>query len=274
MIQFLQAAAPVPAQDSSGGGGGGGSLSSGEKFENIFIKDYVLKSIVKDTEAVFSFYKENNSIVSVSFTPKLNGGQVKAVVEMLYDTSSQVSSDAPGNVYKNMNIYVDTKLSSDAMGNSKINFKVEKEWIDENEIEISTITLSRYSGGWAELPTELEGEDEDYYYFVATTPGFSPFAISSVDPTLEVTEEASSEVSEENPQDAESMMSTEDATQMELSTETPQEGQSSIVPIVVLLGLIVLTVVGIFGYRNRDYYEKVKLQLGNPDGKRYRRAKK
>ena len=256
-----------------GGGGGGGSLSSGEKFENIFIKDYVLKSIVKDSEAVFSFYEENNSIVSVSFTPKLNGGQVKAVVEMLYGTSSQVSSDAPGNVYKNMNIYVDTKLSADSMGNSKINFKVEKEWVDENEIDLSTITLCRYSGGWTELPTELKGEDEEYYYFIATTPGFSPFAISSIDPALEVTEEASAEATDESAENAESMMSTEDVGQ-EISTETQQEGQSSIVPVIVLLGVIALTIVGIFGYRNRDYYEKVRLQLGNPDGKRYRRTKK
>nr|WP_321497466.1 Ig-like domain-containing protein [uncultured Methanolobus sp.] len=256
-----------------GGGGGGGSLSSGEKFENIFIKDYVLKSIVKDSEAVFSFYKENNSIVSVSFTPKLNGGQVKAVVEMLYGTSSQVSSDAPGNVYKNMNIYVDTKLSADSMGNSKINFKVEKEWVDENEIDPSTITLCRYSGGWNELPTELKGEDEEYYYFIATTPGFSPFAISSIDPALEVTEESSAEATDGSAENAESMMSTEDVAQ-EISTETQQEGQSSIVPVIVLLGVIALTIVGIFGYRNRDYYEKVRLQLGNPDGKRYRRTKK
>jgi PGF-pre-PGF domain-containing protein len=259
----------------SGGGGGGGSLSSGEKYENILLKDYVLKSVVKDTETVFSFSKENNSIVSVSFTSKLNGGQVKAVIEMLYDTSSQVESDAPGIVYKNMNIGVDTKLSSDAIGNSKINFKVEKEWLDENEIDISTITLCRYSGGWGELPTEVQGEDEDYYYFIATTPGFSPFAISSVDPTLEVVEEPSAELTEGNPQDAESMMSTEDMTQMELTTEPPQEkGKSSIVPVIVLMGLIALTIVGIFGYRNKDYYDKLRMQLGNPDGKRYRRVRK
>ncbi|MDI3487013.1 MAG: hypothetical protein PWQ51_1986, partial [Methanolobus sp.] len=262
------------SSSSSGGGGGGGSVSTGEEFENIFMKDYVLKSVIKDTETVFAFYKENNSIVSVSFTPKLNGGQVKAVVELLYGTSSQVSSDAPGDVYENMNIYVDTKLPSDAIGKSKVNFKVEKSWVNENGIDTSTITLCRYSNGWTKLPTEVKGEDDKYYYFIATTPGFSSFAISSVDPTLEVTEEASAEAIEENTQSAEAMMSTEDATQTELSTEPTQEGQSSIVPVIVLLGLIALTVVGIFGYRNRDYYEKVKLQLGNPDGKRYRRSKK
>ncbi|WP_319506679.1 Ig-like domain-containing protein [uncultured Methanolobus sp.] len=258
---------------SGGGGGGGGSLSSGEKYENILLKDYVLKAVVKDSETVFSFYKENNSIVSVSFTSKLNGGQTKAVIEMLVDTSSQVSSSAPGDVYKNMNIYVDTKLGSDSIGNSKINFKVEKGWIDDNDIDLSTITLCRYSSStWVQLPTEMTGEDESYYYFTSTTPGFSPFAISSIVPSL-IAEESTAKEAVSSSYDAEeTVMSTEDAVPVESTTDTSQKSSSTL-PFIYIIALIGIVVIGAFGYKKRDYYEKVRLQIGNPDGKRYRRVK-
>ncbi|WP_342304249.1 PGF-pre-PGF domain-containing protein [Methanolobus sp. ZRKC5] len=258
---------------SSSSGGGGGSLSSGEKFENIDFKDYVLRSIVKDTETVFSFYKENNSIVSVSFTSKLNGGQVKAVVEMLKDTSSQVGSSAPGNVYENMNLHIDSKLASDAISNPKINFKVEKSWINENEIDLSTITLCRYSdSNWGQLPTERQGEDDLYFYFASTTPGFSPFAISSVESAVVINGNIVEDVVASSQDAGDTVMSTEDAVSRKLTTETNQESRSSL-SFVFVLALVGFMVIGAVGYRNRGYYNKVRLQVGNPDGKRYRRIK-
>jgi PGF-pre-PGF domain-containing protein len=255
---------------SGGGGGGGGATSTSEKYENIDFKDFVLKSVVKDTATVFTFYKENNSIVSVSFTSKLNGGQVKAVVEMLKGTSSQVRSSAPGDVYRNMNIYVDSNLAPSVIGNSKIDFKVEKSWIYNNEVEISTITLCRYSGNsWVQLPTTVIGEDEYYYYFTSTTPGFSPFAISSVLPQI-IEQVGESAVSGTEALD--SLMSPEDTMPVEPVNPANQESKTGF-PFMLIIGLVLLMLIGIFGYRNRDYYDKVRMQLGNPDGKRYRRIK-
>ncbi|WMW25862.1 PGF-pre-PGF domain-containing protein [Methanolobus sediminis] len=263
------------SSSSGGGGGGGGALTSGEDFDNIDFKDYTLKSVVRDVETVFSFYEENNNIVSLSFTSELNGGQVKAVIEVLKDTSSQVKSAAPGDVYQNMNIYIDSNLGDDVIGDRVINFKVEKIWVEENNIDVSFITLCRYnSGEWDTLSTEATGEDEYYYYFTSTTPGFSPFAISSVDPST-LTTEASAEKIEATSVDIEQLKSTEDndASPLDSGAALPQKESSSF-PFLLIIGLIGLVAIGVVGYRNRDYYEKVKLQLGNPDGKRYRRTKK
>ncbi|WP_319506678.1 PGF-pre-PGF domain-containing protein [uncultured Methanolobus sp.] len=258
---------------SSSSGGGGGSMSSGEKYENIASKDYALKAVLKDIETVFPFYKGDNRIVSVSFTSKLNGGQVKAVIEMLVDTSSQVSSSAPGNVYKNMNIYVDSNLASDIIGNSKVNFKVEKSWINDNDIDLSTITLCRYSNSkWDQLSTESKGEDDLYFYFVSTTPDFSPFAISSVEPSVAMDRDLGKDVVASSPDSGDTVMSTEDAVSMELTTEIPQESKSSL-SFVSVLALAGIMFIGVLGYMNRGYYNKVRLQIGNPDGKRYRRIK-
>ncbi|WP_340820499.1 putative Ig domain-containing protein [Methanolobus sp. WCC4] len=256
-----------------GGGGGGGALTSGEEFDNIDFKDYTLKSVARDVETTFSFYRENNSIVSLSFTSDLNGGQVKAVIEVLKDTSSQVKSDAPGDVYQNMNIYIDSNLGDDVIGDRVINFKVDKIWIEENNIDVSFITLCRYnSGKWDTLSTEATGEDEKYYYFTAVTPGFSSFAISSVVPST-VTKEVTAEEIVATPVDIEPLKSTEEDVPLESGANLPQKESSSF-PYMMVIGLIGVMAIGVVGYRNRDYYEKVKLQIGNPDGKRYRRMKK
>jgi hypothetical protein len=258
---------------SGSGGSSGGSISSGETYENIASKDYALKAVLKDIETVFPFYKGDNSIVSVSFTSKLNGGQVKTVIEMLVDTSSQVSSSAPGNVYKNMNIYVDSNLASDIIGNSKVNFKVEKSWINDNDIDLSTITLCRYSNSkWDQLSTESKGEDDLYFYFVSTTPDFSPFAISSVEPSVAMDGDLGKDVVDSSPDSGDTVMSTEDAVSMELTTEIPQESKSSL-SFVSVLALVGIMFIAVLGYMNRGYYNKLRLQIGNPDGKRYRRIK-
>jgi PGF-pre-PGF domain-containing protein len=236
------------SSSSSGGGGGGGSSSSdsssggggsvgtGEVFENIALADYVLASVIKDVETVFTF-KEINDIVSVSFTSKYNAGQVKAVVEILKGTSAQVSSAAPGVVYKNMNIFVDTSLPPEVLGNSKVNFKVDKSWVNGKDINTSTIVLCRYySGNWGQLATEMTGEDEGYFYFTSESPGFSQFAISSIVPQVVGGKYVSENIvtlfrAGNDP------MSAEDSTQMELTPEADQKSSASAFGFVVLLVL-------------------------------------
>ena len=50
--------------------------------------------------------------------------------------------------------------------------------IENNNINESLISLLRHDGKWNALDTEKIGEDEQYVYFKAETPGFSPFAIT------------------------------------------------------------------------------------------------
>ena len=267
-------AASTTTTSSGGGGGGGGSQSTGEKFENIDFKDYTIKSVVKDREAVFSFVRENNSIVSLSFVSALNGGQTKTIIECLLDTSSLVSGPAPGTVYKNMNIWVgDGKFVPAMVSDAKIMFKVDKLWMEENEIDPSSISLCRYSGSWDVLTTISNGEDDLYMYFVAESPGFSPFAISSLsEGDMAALTTASDEEStvEDNEQTMSSVV--DDVAPVQPNVENQETKKSGFVlPIIILIGLIAI---GLVGYRNKDYYSKVRTQLGNPDGKRYRRVKR
>jgi hypothetical protein len=72
----------------------------------------------------------------------------------------------------------ESTISSDSAENVMIHFKVSKQWIEENNIDLSTIRMTRYHGDqWNNLPTTQENEDGEYFYFYAETPGFSIFNV-------------------------------------------------------------------------------------------------
>ncbi len=258
-----------------GGGGGGGGQSTGEKYENIELKDYSIKYVLRDTETVFEFTKEGNSIVGIGFTARLNGGQTKTVIEMLKSTSTMVNKAAPGNVYKNVNIWVgDGKTTPDLLSDARIMFKVEKVWIAGNGIDPASIRMLRYnSGSWAQLPTSRTGEDDVYVYYIAQTPGFSAFAISSISKEEQQAVSGSNQQGSPSQSGESAQMSTEDSQTPQagnvFSPEAKSSGSSTF--LLVLAGISAL---GVLSYKYKDQLSQVRTQLGNPDGKRYRRVKR
>jgi PGF-pre-PGF domain-containing protein len=86
---------------------------------------------------------------------------------------------APGVVYQYLNIFTEN-LDPEGVGSVTIEFRVEKAWISAENIEEGTITLCRYStltDEWVTLPTRKVGEDANYSYFSAESPGFSVFTV-------------------------------------------------------------------------------------------------
>jgi len=262
---------------SSGGSGGGGSQTTGEAYENIEFKDYTLKPVVKDRETMFEFSREDNSIISVSFTTSINGGQTKTIIEVLKDTSTLVKSAPSGKVYRNLNIWVgDGKLIPRLISDAQIVFKVEKSWIESKGVDADSIKLLRYSGSsWTQLQTSQTGENDEYFFYVAETPGFSPFAISSITEeiaSVEASEENTESVSDEN----DVKRAIDDETELE-SNIAEQEDKPVLVALMVFV-LAGVAFIGLFGYNNREYceecYERVRSKVSNHDGKRYRRIKR
>jgi PGF-pre-PGF domain-containing protein len=265
----------VTPTTSSGGGGGSGGQSTGEKYENIELKDYSIKYVLRDTETMFEFTKEVNSIVGIGFTARLNGGQTKTVIEMLKSTSTMVNKAAPGTVYKNVNIWVgDGKTTPDLLSDARIMFKVEKDWIAGNSIDPASIRMFRYnSGSWAQLPTSRTGEDDVYVYYIAQTPGFSAFAISSIGKEEQQVVSGSNQQGSPSQSGDSAQMSTEDSQTPEAGNAVSPEAKSS-GSFVFLLVLAGISALGVLGYRYKDQLSQVRTQLGNPDGKRYRRVKR
>ena len=183
---------------SSGSGGGGGAVSP-ESTKNIEIKEISNEQVFKGIHTCFAFQGKTNEIVTVEFDPEKNFGKVTAIVEVLKNTSSTVKGPAPGKVYRNVNIWVGNRGISNPgnIENARINFRVSRAWITEQEVSEDTVTLYRYSeGSWNPLPTALNKEDETYFYFIAETPGFSPFAISGTENKIQPVEIFQSETGE------------------------------------------------------------------------------
>ncbi|WMW26243.1 S-layer protein domain-containing protein [Methanolobus sediminis] len=227
---------------SSGGGGGGGG-TTGEAYENILVKDVISIFINKDSHVNYVFTEEGNSITSVQFDSLKNSGTISTIVEVLKDRSSFADVDAPGTIYQQMNIWVGKSgfVTPENVENLLITFKVEKSWLEENNIEASTVYLYRYSdGSWNALPTSITGEDDEFVYLESETPGFSPFAIGSEAEATEIVEE-------------DSLMSVEDTTvENNANKEAPESSSSSTGILAILGGISVLLVGAFIVYKKRS----------------------
>ncbi|MDI6655826.1 MAG: PGF-pre-PGF domain-containing protein, partial [Candidatus Hydrothermarchaeota archaeon] len=70
-------------------------------------------------------------------------------------------------------------LKSEDVEHVDFEFKVEKSWIKDKNIDAATVALYRFADNkWNKLPTSKVKEDTDYVYYSAKSPGFSYFAIS------------------------------------------------------------------------------------------------
>ncbi|MEZ5334616.1 MAG: PGF-pre-PGF domain-containing protein [Methanolobus sp.] len=196
---------------SSGGGGGGGGGSTGETYENIALKDVKKVYVKKDVKSLYEFPDEENPIKEISFMPLVNAGYTDVTIEVLHDKSTFASTKPNGDVYRYMNIWVGKTgwASSSTISEPQISFAVEKAWLSENGIDAANVRLMRYTTQWDELETEVTDEDDDYVYFTALTPGFSPFAIAV--PGEEVNTEAETETVVETETTEETTMVTEEA---------------------------------------------------------------
>ncbi|MGC9058478.1 MAG: LamG-like jellyroll fold domain-containing protein, partial [Candidatus Nanoarchaeia archaeon] len=82
-------------------------------------------------------------------------------------------------VYKYWEILPENIPNDTYFADISIKFKVNRTWIRERNINISSIKMWRYENGWQSLPTKQIGQDQQWYYFVAQTPKFSLFGVNA-----------------------------------------------------------------------------------------------
>lgn len=139
---------------------------------------------------------ENSDISGVKIKSTSSLSNVKITIEKLDpEEIDEVPSETEDiTIYS----YIELKLTSENITVSEddleeitIEFKVPLIWINENNIDVNTITMMRYHNGqWSQLPTTyLEGQDDGTYaYFEAITTGTSTFAIVGSE-VIEIEEE-------------------------------------------------------------------------------------
>jgi PGF-pre-PGF domain-containing protein/uncharacterized repeat protein (TIGR02543 family) len=172
------------APSSSGSSGSSGTRASVSQGQNPAIVGTSASSVIRVTggsPVEYDFSDSGTPVLGVSFDAKTDQGLVVAKVQVLSNAPEGVPSPS-GHSYQMMSIDVGSEgtisSSSGSADNIQIRFKVSKQWIEENNIDISTIRMTRYHGEqWNDLPTYQEREDDEFIYFYAETPGFSIFEI-------------------------------------------------------------------------------------------------
>lgn len=167
------------------GGSSGGIGGSPEPASNVQVKENLQNFIASGKDVNFNFTNNVTCVESITFRSTKTVGKTTTIVEELKNKSSLVSKLPEGIVYKSFNIWV----GNGGYGNSKniesssVNFKVNTSWVNENNINKSSILLDWYDDEkkeWIELPVNLTGEDDQFLHFTANVPGYSSFAITGI----------------------------------------------------------------------------------------------
>ncbi len=222
--------AAAASSSSSGGGGGGGAIATATKTTS---ETRVWAEIKAGDKISMPVSKEEIPISQVEFTVENDklGAEVK--VSGLGEKPTSVSA-ASNKVYKYLEI-APKVITTDDVSSVKIDFKVPKTWVVENNIKKATIVLLRYvDDKWVELSTTSKGSDSTNYFFQAVSPGFSYFAISA-----EQSEVAQEVVVEKEAQQEEASTVEEETPAEAAEEEQESEGQKDVLKNTVIVLVVV-----------------------------------
>jgi PGF-pre-PGF domain-containing protein len=145
---------------------------------NVAAMDSSVRFVGRDAEVQYVFTDRNTPVTDISFEADTNVGYVMATVNLLNELPENAPASSSVKVYQSMDIVLGDDAFSSGIGEATIGFSVSKEWLDSNGLDGDDILMEHFSSGiWDRLLTTVTGEDEDYFYFEATTTGFSPFMI-------------------------------------------------------------------------------------------------
>ncbi len=200
---------------SSGGGSGGSSSSSSSSAVGTSSNPSSVRlfnSLSEETPAVMPVSNSEIGITELKIFVNNLVSRATIVVEKL--PGKPTSLDEPTQtVFR----YIEIKkvvLTEENIEKAMVKFKIEKKWLTDNNLDVNSVSLLRYTTKWVKLSTKRLSEDNDFIYFESETPGFSYFAIAAdkaavveeqkvVEPEAEVIVPAEEIVKEEETKDAE-----------------------------------------------------------------------
>ena len=137
-----------------------------------------IATIPAGTAATADFTPQLFGLTGVTITAKSDLKDV--IVNVEQETLEELLSEKeitvlpPGIVYQ---FYwdINTNIESSSITSVRLDFKIERAWVTQNQVDEQTIKMYRFNSGWQQLPTVYARADEKYFYYEATSPGFSIF---------------------------------------------------------------------------------------------------
>jgi len=159
-----------------------GNASQASQVQTVTYVEYLRAEVSVDfigagQSHTFDFTEYNLTVLDVTLTvynPVLNPSIAVEIVPRPEDLPLQ-----PGIAYGHM--YITTTVSAEDMESAEVLFRVEKSWIEQNDIDTDTVELLQFiDGEWQALPTSLVEEDNVHVYCSASTDVLdsAPFALA------------------------------------------------------------------------------------------------
>jgi PGF-pre-PGF domain-containing protein len=135
-----------------------------------------IQQISEGSEGSANFDKgDRHKVESVTIDVKSNVTDVEIAITAQADHPSVGTNTK---VYESFQIEA-SNLSDQDIKSATIKFKVDRDWLSNNQIPQDKVSLYRLENGeWRELQTSFQKTDDTYAYYEATSPGLSIFAIA------------------------------------------------------------------------------------------------
>ncbi|OGI16051.1 hypothetical protein A3K63_02140 [Candidatus Micrarchaeota archaeon RBG_16_49_10] len=205
-------------------GGGGGGSSTVAKVSRTW------SSVDAGEETSWGISSGKINVYQINFTTDRDASSVRMTIQSISQRPSHVQE--PSNrTYQYLEI--NNTIQDSGIRNATIMFKVSKHWLSTNNLSQSSITLSRYSNHWVDLPTEKIREDSSLVYYKTYTQGFSIFAIYSRG-TVEV-----------EPPTTTTTPAEETTTEVETTTIQPETLEGNTENMLLIMSVLFLILVGV-----------------------------
>lgn len=166
-------------------------LTTEEPSENV-IKFEVRKIKISTDPITYAYNILDVPIYEMTIEGVDNKDDVLSRLELLKNRSKSIDKSVPGSAYKNINIFIESKIES-----ATIKYKIENSWINNNNILLNTIAMymwDRNDRKWEELSTSLSYEDGRYTYFESTTESLSYFVISGLAENVNIVDNSDADI--------------------------------------------------------------------------------
>ena len=173
---------------------------SGISSNDVLVSSVSRQQVIADQNTEFSFNEPECGITGISFISGTSAGTVSGNVQILNGLPDTISEAPAGELYQYISIVIGSQFfgESGTFEEASIDFKVPRNWVEENNIDEASLTLNRYHDNtWTQLSTEKTGEDNEFFYFRAETPGFSYYSITGEPKDLTITPANGSETGTE-----------------------------------------------------------------------------
>ncbi len=156
--------------------GGGGGVTSGQPTES-----HSWTEIIPDEPAEMIITDPEIDLTTITITTTeivLDASLTVTAIDVLPQADIEIGL-VSGSSYQSFKIET-TGITDENIEEAVIEFKVEKSWVEGEEGIAEDISLYRKQdkgNQWDVLSTTFVSEDENYYYFSATSPGFSIFVV-------------------------------------------------------------------------------------------------